>query len=1416
MKQTNIIFLLSILMLFFNGQLWAQFSQIGIDIDGEAAGDKSGQSVCLSENGNILAIGGLYNAANGHWAGHVRVYEWNGTAWQQRGNDLDGEAANDQSGYSVSLSANGNILAIGARGNSGNGNAAGHVRIYEWNGSNWVQRGNDIDGEAADNQSGTSVSLSSNGNTLAIGAPFNDDNGAWAGHARIYEWSGIAWVQRGSDIDGEAAGDEFGSSVSLSSNGNIIAIGGAQNDGNGTNAGHVRVYEWNGTAWQQRGIDIDGGAANDESGYSVSLSANGNILAIGVIGNNYGTGQARVYEWNGTVWIQRGSNLDGEAYGDTYGISVSLSDNGNIIAIGGLNNDGSASNAGHVRIYEWNGTDWVQKGDDIDGESSFDLSGVAVSLSASGNIVGIGAPRSSGNTNISDYGHVRVYDLKGIYGYTYQDFNQNCIQDLLDVGLANRTLILNPGNRLLQTNSSGFWYIDSLPVGTYTLTADTSSYNWQLQCASIQSFTITNPDSSIIAPSFGYHSNYSCTAPDISIYAPFLRPGFSNQKVYVEACNSQTASDILYNAYVIVNLDTLLAINTGSMSYTNLGNNQYQVNVGDLYPGQCVDFSFSTTLSINAVLGETLCMNANLYPVDSCALDSIPNPYPSTSLGSVSPCTLPWDKSSLRVEGTCLNDSVRFVVYNTGFPGGGDMDCFAPVRAYLDGTWILLDSLQLQGGDSIVFMFAGDGRTWRLEADQHPLHPGNSHPNASVELCGNAVNWTSNLVNALPHDDADPTVDIYCGLVTGSYDPNDKTGYPLGLGSNHEIEPNQDMEYIIRFQNTGTDTAFTVVIRDTLSTDLDIFSLRSGTSSHDYTFRMYGPRVLEWTFNNIMLPDSNINLIGSNGFVSFKVHQVPNLAIGTVIENSASIYFDFNAPIFTNTSWHTIALPQDLSWDGQQALSLTACSTYTFNNVVYDNAGTYWQVVNNAGLDSLYTLNVGMLNNDSTLSETGCNSYTAPDGQAYTTSGQYTAIIPNTAGCDSTITINLTIKDSTSISINETVCNSYTAPDGQIYTVSGQYTAIIPNVAGCDSIITINLIIKDSTSVTISEAICNSYTAPDGQAYTISGQYTAIIPNAIGCDSIITINLTIKENSSVTIKEDVCNTYTAPDGQVYTTSGQYTAVIPNAAGCDSTITIVLTIKDNTSVTISEAVCNTYTAPDGQVYTTSGQYTAVIPNAAGCDSTITIVLTIKDNTAVTISEVVCNSYAAPDGQIYTTSGQYMAIMPNAVGCDSIITINLTIDNLPSDSITQNGTTLTTYVTGLTYQWLDCNNGNAILVGETNESFTPLFSGNYAVEIVDGTCSTVSACVNVTGVSLANLTDNLGVLVYPNPTTGILYLEKENNQEINIEIWDNLGRILLTQTSSDFIANINLGHLPTGVYYIAIGDGDRVFRKKIVKQ
>jgi hypothetical protein len=398
----------------------ASWLQRGADIDGEAAFDNSGGSVSLSADGSVVAIGatGNYGAIDRGSTGHVRLYAWDGSSWAQRGADIDGEAAFDYSGRSVSLSADGSVVAIGASSNDGAGDNAGHVRIYAWDGSSWAQRGSDIDGEAAFDFSGYSVSLSADGSVVAIGAYWNDGTATDAGQVRLYAWDGSSWAQRGADIDGEAADDLSGRSVSLSSDGSVVAIGAFQNDSTPNDAGHARIYAWDGSSWVQQGADIDGEAAGDQSGYSVSLSADGSVVAIGAKGND-GTdstaGHVRIYAWDGSSWVQQGADIDGEAAGDWSGCSVSLSSDGSVVAIGAIYNEGNGVDSGHVRIYAWDGSSWVQQGADIDGEAAGDQSGYSVSLSADGSVVAIGGIQNDGNG--SGAGHVRVYRITGADAY---------------------------------------------------------------------------------------------------------------------------------------------------------------------------------------------------------------------------------------------------------------------------------------------------------------------------------------------------------------------------------------------------------------------------------------------------------------------------------------------------------------------------------------------------------------------------------------------------------------------------------------------------------------------------------------------------------------------------------------------------------------------------------------------------------------------------------------------------------------------------------------------------------------------------------------------------------------------------------------------------------------------------------------
>ena len=176
-----------------------------------------------------------------------------------------------------------------------------------------------------------------------------------------------------------------------------------------------------------------------------------------------------------------------------------------------------------------------------------------------------------------------------------------------------------------------------------------------------------------------------------------------------------------------------------------------------------------------------------------------------------------------------------------------------------------------------------------LEAQEEPQHPWGGPQAVALEGCGGLNN--PGLVNLFPLSDPDPFEALDCLENIGAYDPNDKQGVPEGYGSQHYIKANTDLEYLIRFQNTGTDTAFTVVVLDTLSQQLDAASVRVQVASHPMEFAMLEGGILRFTFNNILLPDSNVNQAGSNGFIKFRIAQKPDLANETLIENSAAIYF---------------------------------------------------------------------------------------------------------------------------------------------------------------------------------------------------------------------------------------------------------------------------------------------------------------------------------------------------------------------------------------------------------------------------------------------------------------------------------------------------------------------------------------------
>jgi len=361
-------------------------TQIGTDINAISQEDHVGQihSIDLSYDGSVLAVGypsnGIFNTN-----GLVKVFKWSGSSWIQLGSNIIGEAAYDRFGAAVSISNNGRTLAVGAPQNDGGGSNAGSVRIYNWNDTTWTQEGTDINGNSSNLNAGNNVELSGDGKTLGILSTnctykyYRKSSSTWSeissniglgrstsfsfdgrlvavsdiNHVNVYYDNGTDWTKKGgSHLDVSA---ETMANVSINHDGNIIAIGVPLNDANGSNAGKVKVMQWNGFHWINKGLDILGESANDRFGFSVSLSSDGNKLIAGGPyndGNGSDSGHARVFQWNGENWIQQNTDIDGEAAGDNCGSSVVISGDGTRVAIGATENDGGAVNGGHVRVFK--------------------------------------------------------------------------------------------------------------------------------------------------------------------------------------------------------------------------------------------------------------------------------------------------------------------------------------------------------------------------------------------------------------------------------------------------------------------------------------------------------------------------------------------------------------------------------------------------------------------------------------------------------------------------------------------------------------------------------------------------------------------------------------------------------------------------------------------------------------------------------------------------------------------------------------------------------------------------------------------------------------------------------------------------------------------------------------------------------
>jgi hypothetical protein len=353
-------------------------------------------------------------------------------------------------------------------------------------------------------------------------------------------------------------------------------------------------------------------------------------------------------------------------------------------------------------------------------------------------------------------------------------------------------------------------------------------------------------------------------------------------------------------------------------------------------------------------------------------------------------------------------------------------------------------------------------------------------------------------------------------------------------------------------------------------------------------------------------------------------------------------------------------------------LSICAGDTVVFNGDTLTVSGIYTDTLTaSTGCDSIdiLTLNVHEVFAD-TLNAIICTGDTYIfAGDTLSEAGTYSVTLESSLGCDSTVTLHLTVAPVFTTLLTSIICaGEFVVFNGDTLTVSGIYTDSLTSTSGCDSVAVLDLTVLPVASGTLNASICAGETYIfESDTLHEAGTYTAVLTAANGCDSILTLTLNVLPTAATTLEATICagDSYDYA-GQSLTESGTYAFGFEAANGCDSTVTVALTVLPNATTTLDATVCDGDTLVyAGQPLTETGAYEFSFTSANGCDSTVTIQLTVlpalSSGTVVTLCFGESMVYA---GDTLSDSGTYVYVLDSEAGCDS--TVVVTINVLPEES------------------------------------------------------------------------------------------------------------------------------------------------------
>ncbi len=514
------------------------------------------------------------------------------------------------------------------------------------------------------------------------------------------------------------------------------------------------------------------------------------------------------------------------------------------------------------------------------------------------------------------------------------------------------------------------------------------------------------------------------------------------------------------------------------------------------------------------------------------------------------------------------------------------------------------------------------------------------------------------------------------------------------------------------------------------------------------------------------------------------------------------------------------------------SLSAGICNgnNFVFHGKTFTTAGTFYDtLINHVGCDSIVTLHILVGNaTASTINDFICNGKIYSfHGSNFSTAGNYKDTISNYAGCDSIITLNLSVHYPSSYMINKTICNNQSYHfNGHNLNSSGTYFDTLQNSVGCDSLITLHLTVNPISTYTLNQTICsNQNYFFNGHSLNSSGTYFDTLTNYLGCDSFITLHLQVNQISTKTILQTICSgNHFNFNGKNLSQAGIYKDTLQNYAGCDSFVTLHLSVLPPIIASTTQVICKNETYHfNGRNLTQAGTYKDTLQNANGCDSIITLYLNVLQNQNFSLSQNLCvGSAFSFHGKNYTSAGTFADTIFSNTTCDSIFTI--TINNLTSvdTAVLQQTDQLVAHATNCHYQWLDCA-AQTIIAGAIHDTLMPSQAGYYAVIIatIPDNCIDTSSCrfIYVTGIESV-INKNGQLKIYPNPTNTNLTISQLENEPIkSIEIENVLVQtcILLSTNIHAPTTIVDVSTLTSGIYFIKTTDEKgNVSNAKFVKE